>query len=578
MFKRILNLFHPIQSDDAGTQRHLLWWILLRMLLGSLLYGGAYFLQTKEVINSITLPVTYASLLLLLSYVFSVVSAFFLQRKKPESQTLWIFGLSQLCVDAFFIAVLVYGTGCSVSSFAPLFSLPVIAAGLILYRFGSLFLAAVCSFLYGSILLAEFYGYVPSYFFNHPYQPPTSLQEMSNLFAFYGLFFFLAAILSTLTGSRLHRTQKALHEREQAYDRLALLYRQIFNDISTGIITTDQENMINSYNQAAESITGYSAAQVLGRPLNAFFGALDGEATQPRRNVCDFVKKDGSTIRLGYSYTRLNLQNGENIEAKKESKAKVITIQDISLIERMEEQMREAEKLAAIGEMSAQVAHDFRNPLTAISGSAQMLATGLDCTNGERSAKTTNTLINIILRETERMEKTISDFLLFARPTEPDCAWFHLSIMTEECLALFRKRNEKYPQVVIQAKIDKELLCWADRHQLCKLMTELVENACAATAAIVQAGKVVIRARAVWSEEKDTLLLDVCDQGGGIPLEIRDQVFIPFFSRRPDGSGLGLAIVHQIARLHDGTVIIIEDEEYHSILRVSLPQPPQTNC
>ncbi len=565
-------IFRPLADTEAATRRHLLWWILLRILLMSALCIIAAILRDRST-NAIVPPLPQTSLFLLALYLFSIASAFILQKTTPSGWKLRAFGLAQMWADAIFIAIFVYATGCSFSIFTPLFILPVIAAGLILYKTGSLALAAVSTLLYAAVLFLELSYPVPAYFMDTGYEPPAHFTATLNLFAFYGLLFFLAALISGQMGGRLHRAQQELRKTTRAYEHLAQLYQQIFDDITTGIITTDTTNRINSYNYAAELITGYSRDQVTGEVLEQIFPNItSGLSAHPARKACNFTKQNGDTIRIGYSSAPLRLpaEPGQNSEG---SMAKVITLQDISQIERMEQQMREAEKLAAIGEMSAMIAHDFRNPLAAISGSAQMLAMSQDSSQ-EGSSATANTLVGIILRESERMEKTIADFLLFARPEAPQQEWFPLRSMLEAELARFLDENRRFSSTDIQLDVPPALSSWGDQKQIGAMLRQLVENAC--TAVQDSAAQVLIRAASRGKDEnRDELILEVFDQGSGIPQELREQVFTPFFSHRAKGTGLGLAIVRQIAQLHDGEVTITEDANYRCIVRVSLPQPKQ---
>ncbi len=567
----LTRIFRPLVDTEAATRRHLLWWILLRILLMSMLCIIAAILRDQST-NAIVPPLPHTSLFLLALYLFSIVSALILQKTAPSGWKLRAFGLCQLWGDALFVAIFVYATGCSFSIFTPLFILPIIAAGLILYKTGSLFLAAISTFFYAAVLIIELSSPVPAYFRGTGYEPPAHFTATLNLFAFYGLLFFLAALISGQMGGRLHRAQQELRKTTRAYDQLAQLYQQIFDDITTGIITTDAANRVNSYNQAAASITGYSRDQVLGESLERFFPAMANNLpANPARNACDFIKQNGESIRIGYSSAPLHLT--ANSLEKNISMAQVITLQDISQIERMEQQMQEAEKLAAIGEMSAMIAHDFRNPLAAISGSAQMLAMTQDSSQ-EDSSTTAAILVGIILREAERMEKTIADFLLFARPKAQQQEWFALRSVLEAQITRFMEENERLSPVVIQWDIPAALSCWADQHQVGAMLRQLVENACA----VVEdsAARVLIRAKVMEQDENtDALILEVCDQGPGIPLELRERVFTPFFSHRAKGTGLGLAIVRQIAQQHDGAVVIDADPDYSCIVRVSLPQPKQ---
>jgi two-component system sensor histidine kinase PilS (NtrC family) len=415
------------------------------------------------------------------------------------------------------------------------------------------------------VLTLEQLGLFPAYFLDTLYKPPASVLASANLFAIYGLIFFLAALLSGQLARRLSVTEEKLNRTAREYDRLSILYKQIFDDISTGIITTDSNDFITSYNQAAERITGHSRTAILGQSFHRVFAAIVLQEKQGRC-VCDFQKNDGTTIRLGYSFSSLNLP-GETKETSSWGKGKVITLQDISQIERMENQVREAEKMAAIGELSASIAHDFRNPLAAISGSAQILAMEPHPLQSLDEA-TFKTLIAIILRESNRMGKTITDFLQFARPAAVQNEWFDVNRLVETIIDQLRKGPHVLTAGRIRREIADHLACWGDRQQIQTMLCHLLENACAAVES--NSGGIVVAA-----EERDTgtLRMEVRDQGPGIAPELRDKVCTPFFSSRPDGTGLGLAIVLQIVDNHHGTLEIADNPPRGCLIRLDLPQP-----
>jgi len=564
MFRFLTRVLTPAIDSEQEIRRHLLWWLLTRVMLFTLLFAMATFFREKG--HAIILPASSVTVAFLLGlYGFSIASALFLQKKSRSTRR---FGLLQLCCDAIFMALLVYATGCSQSSFTSLLILPVIAAGLILYRLGGLFLAAVTTFSYGAILALEQLRWVPRYFAAAPYSPPSSFLAGTNLFAVYGLLFFLAALLSGQLARRLRVTEEKLHRTALEFGRLSILYKQIFDDITTGIITTDQSDFITSYNQAAERITGMPRDQVLGQPFNRCFPGIYLRDRQGR-NVCDFEKPGGEAIRIGYSFSFLNMPAGEEREGQ-QSRWKVVTLQDISQIERMEQQVREAEKMAAIGELSASIAHDFRNPLAAISGSAQILAMEQDTLSGLDPA-TFKTLLGIILRETGRMAKTITDFLQFARPASIQPEWFDFNRLVDEVLMQVRAATNTMAAVTVVKEIGERLDCWADRQQMQTVLTHLLENACQATAGLP--GSVAVAAGERNGAGQGELCVEIRDQGPGIPQELREKVFAPFFSSRADGTGLGLAIVRQIVENHGGRIEIDDSADYACILRLHLPVP-----
>lgn len=567
MVRFLTRMFTAATNSDQETERHILWWIATRVILFTLLFGLTTFFREQG--HNLILPaasVTFAFLFGL--YGFSITSVVLL---KKWCHSVRRFAAIQLCFDAVFVALLVYATGCSQSDFSPLLILPVIAAGLLLSRLGGLFIAAVTTLSYGSILLLEQARWVPYYFSVTPYKPTVSLLTSTNLFAIYGLLFFLAALLSGQLARRLRVTEEKLQRTSIEFDRLSILYKQIFDDISTGIITTDQGDFITSFNQAAERITGFTRAQVLGQPFNRTFPAISLREQQGR-NVCDFQKPGGEYIRIGYSFSFLNMPVQEE-QKEQPIRWKVVTLQDISQIERMERQMREAEKMAAIGELSASVAHDFRNPLAAISGSAQILSMEKD--NLKRLDLTTfNTLVGIILRETGRMAKTITDFLQFARPAAIHAEWFDLNRLVDEVLMQQRTAANTLAGASVAKEISARLACWGDRQQIQTVLIHLLDNACQAAAS--QQGGVIVAAHE-WSDDgQGAVCVEIRDQGPGIPLELREKVFAPFFSNRADGTGLGLAIVRQIIENHGGRVEIDADVDYACIMRFVLPLPQAT--
>ncbi|MDD2467344.1 MAG: ATP-binding protein [Desulfobulbus sp.] len=561
MLRSLLRFFAPVTSSEQEVRRHILWWIALRVALFTLLLSiAAYFREIGPA--AILPPIQLTSFFLLGIYAFSVLSALIL----PESS--WSarrFGVVQLLFDLLCNAALVYGTGCSQSDFIALMILPVITGGLILYRIGALFLAAASTLLLGGVFFLEQLGFIPAYFLGTVYKTPTNALASANLFSIYGLLFFLSALLSGHLARRLRVTEEKLSRTSLEYDRLSSLYKQIFDDISTGIITTDSSDFITSFNRAAERITGHSREAILGQPFTRVFTGLRLQEKQGR-SVCDYARKDGTQIRLGYSFSFLNTP-GEREEEESWAKGKVITLQDISQIERMENQVREAEKMAAIGELSASIAHDFRNPLAAISGSAQILVMEQQPLENLDDA-TFKTLLGIILRESNRMAQTITDFLQFARPATVQNEWFNLLRLVNEVIA----RLQSGPLVVaasrIQIDMDEHLSCWADRQQVQTVLTHLLENACFAVETTT--GEIRVTAE---DNEAGVLQLEIRDQGVGIAPEIRSKILTPFFSSRPEGTGLGLAIVHQIIENHRGTFTISDNQPQGCIIRLGLPQP-----
>jgi two-component system sensor histidine kinase PilS (NtrC family) len=233
--------------------------------------------------------------------------------------------------------------------------------------------------------------------------------------------------------------------------------------------------------------------------------------------------------------------------------------------------MRQAEKLAAIGRISAGIAHDFRNPLTAISGSAQILATEFSRSDSPEQ-KTNRALINIILRESNRLTHTISDFLKFAKPETTEREWFSLKKCLDEVIQVSQADPLWPASCTLQIAIEPSLSLWADQHQIFTVLSQLIHNALP----FCPPGREQIKIEADErnsAENQAEIILQVSDNGTGIEEEYLEKIFEPFFTRRVDGTGLGLAIVKQIVLAHHGSIKAGRAELGGALFTIHLPLP-----
>ncbi|MEN8188601.1 MAG: ATP-binding protein [Thermodesulfobacteriota bacterium] len=549
----------PLTEIEGALTYQLLWMLLLRVILYSLLLGLTAFLQQGQ-LDAVIPPVNLLLIFIIVIYIITIGCAIYLLL--GDKIDLRQFGFRQNLLDTLFVSLLVYFTGCSDSIFTSLYFFPVIAGGLILPRKGGLLAAAAASLQLGLILGLQYYNLSPSFLDVPPELPEISTKSAINIFAVRGLSFFLAAVLSAIFATRLLRTEKALSDTVQSLDNLSLLYKQIFDDIATGILTIDDKNVITSANNAIARITGYPLEELNNRGLAELFPALD-LTSKGSRFSADLVRRDGEIIRAGYSHARL-----QHIGDCKD--CKVITVQDISEVERLEKQMRQAEKLAAIGRMSAGIAHDFRNPLTAISGSAQVLANEIAVTPSPQ-LRNNIALVEIILRESNRLSTTIDDFLKFARPESAQREWFSLKRCLDEVIEVGRVDPSWPKHGVFEVKIDKECDIWADQNQLFTIFNHLLHNGLALCPG--DDPKMEIVAREVSHENGAAIEIRVGDNGPGIEQGLEEKIFEPFFTKRVDGTGLGLTVVKQIVEEHNGTIEVGQSHLGGALFTVRIPLP-----
>ena len=569
-FKALFSRSSQDHDIEGILRQQLQWMLLLRVIFYTLLLGVSVFLSSPE-FEIIVLPKPLFILLILAVYLTSIGSAFLLA---SLSSHLRYFAFAQNLLDTVFASILVYFTGASLSIFSTVYFFPIIAGGLITPRKGGLIAAAAATLQYGLILGLEYYRYYPEYFTLYHSLPANNLAVILEHFAVKGLTFFLAALLSALFGIRLRRTEAALSSTIRNYDKLTILYKRIFDNISTGIVTLSEGGIITSVNQAAAHITGFTSPSLIGKNISEVFPTLHLQDEASRLSA-DLVKSDGATIRIGYSLSKLPQSQlpplAESGEKDEDENRKFITLRDISEIEKLERQLRQREKMAAIGMMSAGIAHDFRNPLTAISGSAQVLAAEFSTDESEENQPNYE-LANIIVRESNRLIATIADFLKFARPETASKSWFSLRGCLRDVFQVCQA-NPSWPGTCkVKFNFDEKLDIWADERQFFTLLSHLIQNGIV----FCPPGREEIILEAREQEQDDgqgEVIIDVSDNGPGIPQHLHEKIFEPFFTQRADGTGLGLAIVKQTIYEHQGSIKVGTSAAGGARFTIHLPLP-----
>lgn len=564
ILRRILHNGQLVKELDRTLRIQLLWVLFLRIVLYTCLLTISFFFNDTK-LAIILLPQQQLIYYIASVYSITIASAFLLNFQRHNLRT---FGFVQCLLDTLFVSVLVYFTGCSHSIFISVYFFPIISGGLILPKKGGLVSAAAATLQFGFLLFLEWTNNYPEYLSQYSFMGIHDFYAMVNHFGVRGITFFLAALLSALFGTRLIRTEKALSATQQSYDELNILYKLIFDNISTGIIILNSRSQITSVNNAAENITGYSQHELVAKSLSNVFPDIDIN-TKKKRQAVDLLKKDGSTTRIGYSHA--GFLPTTTIKNQAIESHRVLTIQDISEIEELERKYRQAEKLAAIGMMSASIAHDFRNPLAAISGSAQILRSEYE--NRYQQDNTSYELADIILRESKRLTDTITNFLRFARPEVANKEWFSLHSCIREVLQVFYASPDCPSSCTIIKDFEETLDIWADNKQMFILFNELLRNAMAFCP--VGKERIAIRAEENSGEDDSSgfVTITVEDNGPGILPEHRELIIEPFYTDRTDGTGLGLAIVNQTIKEHQGELEISSSELGGAKFIIKLPLP-----
>lgn len=543
----------PGPISETPLARQLQWLLFMRLVVISVLLGLSILLQSPES-TLIRPPYVYIAYFIIGVYLFTLFSALLTKRVG----NLALFANFQVVADTVLITCLVFFSGSSQSVFTIIYFFPIVAGSIVLQRKGS-FVPAACSALgYTIALSAEYLGYHPNYFFSYYYQPFDDFLLLLNNVIIYGMAFFVVAVLSSLLAERLHKAERALSRTTLQFDKLATLYERIFEDTDTGIITLDSTDRITSFNPAFELISGFAAQEVLGQKVEEKFPVIDLQKEKNIQTFAYLTRKNGEQIAVSYSCSRLNLP-GEK------GGYHVITLQDLSGIKRMEDQLRQVEKMAAIGEMAAGVAHEFRNPLAVISGSAEVLY------EKYMHDPALNSLLKIMVRESQRLEDSISDFLQFSKPASPEKEWLSIEKLAGEAVQLLQKTPQWRPNCQLVLDIPEKMDCWGDAQHLRRVLINLIHNSL--NALPEDNGKITVRAAETDDDGVEKTIIEVSDNGRGIPPDIAGKIFEPFFTTNASGIGLGLAIVSQLVDSHGGQISLESSPGAGTTIRITLPLP-----
>jgi two-component system sensor histidine kinase PilS (NtrC family) len=294
-------------------------------------------------------------------------------------------------------------------------------------------------------------------------------------------------------------------------------------------------------------LTGLSQADVYDKHISSLFPGLSGSLESlidTVRGEFEYVTQDGLHMILGFSAAPFE-------ETDIHSASAIINFRDITGLRRMEEALKRADRLAALGELSARMAHEIRNPLAAMSGSVQMLAEhGSIGGNDGR-------LLEIVLRESDRLNKLITDFLTYARPPSPHKMAIDLKTMIED-LRLLLLSDSRFDHIEIVDRIPSHIIIQADYHQINQVFFNLLHNS---ADAMPEGGTIVIESRFLLSgadgfRKSPAVFISVTDSGNGIDAETSKHIFEPFWTSKADGTGLGLAIIYRIIEAHGGSISV----------------------
>ena len=542
-------------NTRSPLRRKLLWLIGVRVVTITILLGSGVLVQLR---TPGLWPVGPFFFLVGLSYALTI--AFLLTLTHVERRR-WLID-AQLATDAVVISAIVLLTGGVSSYFSTLYALPIIGASILQFRRGGLLVGSLSALLYAGVVVGQYQGAFELLETRWPaigllLRPPGPL-------AFYmvglDIFGFLAvAVFSGYLADRLRSADASLARASSEIADLQAFNQDVIESLTSGLATTDRHGRVLTFNGAAEHITDHPVADVLGRRIfellqlpPAFEASLEGKVEGSRRADLQFTTPRGRQIELGLSAGPLITPGGRA--------GFLFVFQDVTETRRLQRMSAVQDRLAAVGEMAAGIAHEVRNPLASMSGSVQILRQELPL-NAEQSQ-----LMDIVLRESERLNETIKSFLAYARPQRISSRRFDLRRAVNDTALLLRHSPESGGVHRIQVDVPGSPVWFeADEGQIRQVVWNLATNG---LRAMPDGGPLVL---GVQAEEADTVTLSVRDEGVGIPPEELDSMLQPFHGTFAHGTGLGLAIVHRIVSDYGGEIQVTSAPDAGTTVCVRLP-------
>jgi two-component system sensor histidine kinase PilS (NtrC family) len=325
------------------------------------------------------------------------------------------------------------------------------------------------------------------------------------------------------------------------------------------LIALDREHRITAFNRAAEEITGVTAPAAIGHGWSSLFGAavplesIEATIESSRASTwheTTLRRPDNSMVPVRLTFSALRSGEGDRLGL-------IGACEDLSAIREMEMRMRQADRLATLGRMAANIAHEIRNPLASLTGAIEVLASPLTTDDAR------DRLSQIVVRESERLNHIIKNFLEYARPAPLSIATFDVAGAAEEVLLLLEHRAA--PGSLKAIREFPPALQWpVDAQQFRQILWNLCLNAMEAMA---DGGEL----RVAIAARQSRLEVAVSDTGEGIAAGDLAHVFEPFFSTKAEGTGLGLALVHRIVQEHGGEIDVRSSPGLGTTFNLTLP-------
>ena len=538
------------QGEEPNPHRRLQWVLGGRLIIATVLLGATMYLALDAIRYGRFTP-TFLLILISAIYGSSILFGVWLLRGRREN----LVAAAVTTLDVVLITGLVYLTGGAGSIFSFLYGAQILTAALTLGPSAAYYTAAASLACYFLQALALNLGWLPP----PPDQPLSQyilssrdfqLALVSNMVGIAAV-----ALLATNLARRAQVAGARLVQAEESAARLERLNDDIVRSIASGVITADDDERILGLNPAAREILRDREGALIGAPLSMVLSDYGTRRPShpPERADTTGLRADGTRFPMGFTLSAL-------LDAEGNQTGMLLTFQDLTEIKNLRDRAEQAQRLAVLGRLATGLAHEIRNPLSAISGSVEMVR------EGNALSPEDGRLLGIVISEVGRLNSLVTTMLQVGRPSQIQTEAVDLRSIASDVAAVARGEStasnglrieEVSPEHPVTVKVDPD--------RMRQVIWNLVKNAVQASP---HRGTVEVR---TGIDAEGNAFLEIVDEGPGIGSAQRDRLFDMFYSGRSHGVGLGLALVKQIVDQHRGRIEILERKGPGTCFRITLP-------
>ncbi len=523
------------------------WMLILRPAVVTATLGAAMLIYPGDVINKVTLAIIVFG-----TYILSVLYRMAHQFSGIHRLLLGI----QISFDIFIITGIIHYTGGPESPFVVLYFLSIMCA--------SLFFRRLLSFLIATQSAVFYISYIGIYIYTNNDVVPYNITLQTII---YSVFMYAVSLFSSHYAESVYKKDTALLSALKLLKEARLDTSDIIQSMSNGLITVNMNGLIVYLNKAAEKILQIKRINAIGRKYRDVFGARAPELVDIIDNEIVSVSggaereitvstPEGKQLPLGLTSVPL-------YDTDKSRRGVIINFKDLTEKNKLIEMVRQSDRMAAIGELSAAIAHEIRNPLASICNAAELLKESY-VDNDEQIMN----LINIIENETERLHRISTEFLGFTREKKPNKQRLDLYTTTNEIIKLLENDPRYTDRITITNSITENTYVLFDEDHLIQLIMNIFINS---LEELNGEGKIIVEIEDGGRLNTRTARLKIYATGKGFPEEALGHMFEPFFSMKDEGTGLGLALVRKLIIVNNGQVFARNKDGYGAEIVLDIP-------